>query len=86
MARHGDWSDEIGNLRRALHAELKLPPWSPNVLRCDTDESDRKWPLGREDYRRVRALRLELEAGLRKRARAARKANGIPDRPTPAPG
>lgn len=44
------------------------------------------------DYRRARAVRLELEAALRARrkaareaARAAKAAKGAPDQPTPPP-
>jgi len=85
LKRRQAWSPEIRDLSVELDAELGMMPWSPDVLSCDEDEprDDMSLPMGIEDFHRSRAVRLELEAAVRARHKAAREARRNGGAPTP---
>jgi hypothetical protein len=83
LKRRQGWSPAIRDLSCELDFELGMKPWNPDVLRCDSDEPDRDWPLGPEDYYRSRKIRRVLEAAVHARRQAAKPpaTDAAPDAP-----
>ena len=79
LRRREDWSDAIRDNAVALAIALGQKPWHPDVFHCDdgTPPDHMNTDLEVSDYARSRAIRLELEAALRDRRRAARMARRV---------
>jgi hypothetical protein len=69
-----DWSSEIAANAFALEVELGMKPWEEDVFDCN-DDTPSDWMTGEfeiDDYRRSRAIRLELETALKAKREAQR--------------
>ena len=93
-ARGKEDSREFSDVSYALDVELQQKPWQESALDVDADEPPdyMSTPAEIADYRRARAIRLELEWALRARRKAQREAKraqkaakDAPDQPTPPP-
>jgi len=94
LRRRQEWSREIADNAYQLILELGMKPWNEDVFDCDSDTPPdfMRSPAELEEYARSREIRLELEAALRAKRKAAREAGraqkaakDAPDQPTPPP-
>jgi hypothetical protein len=76
LKARGKEEREFSEVSYALDVELQQKPWQESALDVDTDEPPAymRTPAEIADYRRARAIRLELEAALRARRKAQREA------------